>query len=146
MAEPSPRKKLGESVNAPGGKLKAWEASKWLSPAIMIQNMVPITPAKSSFEIHPMLVILRYRSTVASATIPIATNVAPETSQCNCNLPSSGKGKLQWRAMYCFSSPGQKYDAYPARPIAPDAIESGALKESCQTKRNEVNRPRRFVP
>jgi hypothetical protein len=113
---------------------------------MMIQNVVPSTPAKSSFEIHPMLVILRYRSTVASATIPIAKNVAPETSQCSCNRPSNGSGTVQWRAMYCVSSPGQKYDAYPARPMEPDAIESGALKESCQTKRNEISRPRRFGP
>ncbi len=108
MAEPSPRKKLRDRANAPGGKLKAREASKWLSPAMMIQDMVPITPAKSSFEIHPMLVILRYRRSTARATVPIATNVDPETSQCSCNVPSSGKGTLQWRATYCASNPGQK--------------------------------------
>src|SRR5579863_2792160 len=108
MAEPSPRKKLRDRVNAPGGKLKAREASKWLSPATMIQDMVPITPARSSFEIHPMLVILRYKRSAARATVPIATKVAPETSQCSCNLPSSGKGTLQWRATYCVSSLGQK--------------------------------------
>src|SRR5579872_4089317 len=92
-----------------------------------------------------MLVIRRYSSAVARANMPIATKVAPETSQCNCNLPNSGTGTLQWRAMNCFSSPGQKYDAYPANPIDPDAIESGALKESCHTKRKETRRPRVFA-
>src|ERR1700722_18587100 len=112
----------------------------------MIQKIIESTPASNSFEIQPMIVILRYKSAVARANIPMATNVAPETSQCNCNLPNSGKGTLQWRTMNCFSRPGQKYDAYPANPIDPDAIESGALKESCHTKRNEIRRPKRFGP
>ena len=38
---------------------------------------------------------------------------------------------------------GHKYAAYCAKPMQPDAIESGALKVSCQTKRNESHRPAR---
>ena len=59
MAEPSPRKKLCDKVKAPAGKLKARLASKWVNPAMMIQPMVISTPARSSLDIQPMLVILR---------------------------------------------------------------------------------------
>jgi hypothetical protein len=44
------------------------------------------------------------------------------------------------------SSPGQKKAAYCDSPIAPEAIESGALNESCQIKRNEMSRPSFFGP
>src|SRR5713226_58592 len=111
MAEPSPRKKFCDNVNAPGGKLKARAASKWLSPATMIQPIVPITPTHSSFDIQPMLVILRYKSTTTSTTAPIATNVAPVTSQTSCSVPSAGICRFQLCTPYGCSSLGQKYDA-----------------------------------
>jgi hypothetical protein len=41
-------------VKAPGWKLNARAASKWVNPAIMIQPMVTRTPARSIFEIQPM--------------------------------------------------------------------------------------------
>ncbi len=35
---------------------------------------------------------------------------------------------------------------YLAKPRAPDAMERGALNESCQMKRNDTSFPKRFGP
>src|SRR5277367_1333908 len=89
----------------------------------MIHPIVPITPTHSSLVIHPMLVILRYNNPTARITTPIASNRLPMRP-----------------------NPGQKYDAYPASPMAPEAMESGAENESCQTNKNEISRPSLFRP
>ena len=64
-----------------------------------------------------------------------------DISQRTCSVPSKGRCNSQTTVTYSNSRPGQKYEAYPANPIAPDATDSGALNESCQMKRKEISRP-----
>ena len=81
MAEPRPSQKFLESVNAPGGKLKARAALKWVNPAKIIQPIVPITPNHRNFERKPMSVIRRYSNKTAMSTLPIAMKVVPAAAQ-----------------------------------------------------------------
>src|SRR5579864_5319078 len=146
MAEPNPSQKFRESEKATDGKKNSRLGLKLVTPATMIQPIVPMTPTQRNLEILPICVIRRYSKNIATRTTPMARKVVPPMSHCNFNAPSTGTCKLHWRAMYCVSRLGMRYALYLAKPIAPEAIESGALNDSCQIKRNETNLPRRLRP
>src|ERR1035441_2961542 len=107
----------------------------------MIHPIVPITPTQSSFESHEIAVIRRYSRNAVNRQTPIASKVAGIATQVTCSGPSKGRFRAQVREAQTRSSPGQKKAAYCESPTAPDAIESGALNESCQIKRKETARP-----
>src|SRR5208282_3862162 len=142
MAEPRPAKKFHENENAPGGKSNARCALKWVRPAKMIPPMVPITPTHSTLVSRAIAVMRRYRRNAVNAQTPIARNVAGIATQVSCRVPTRGRCSAQVRVDQTNSRRGQKKAAYCESPIAPDAIERGALKDSCQINRNETSRPR----
>src|ERR1039458_231806 len=72
---------------------------------------------------------------------PIATSVAGIATQVSCRVPAQGRRALHVCVDHTRSRPGQKKAAYCDSPTAPDAIDSGALNESCQINRKETSRP-----
>src|SRR5271169_4622906 len=141
MAEPRPAKKFHENENAPAGRSNARCALKCVSPAKMIHPMVSITPVQRTLVSRAIAVMRRYRRNAVNAQTPIARNVAGIETQVSCRVPTRGRCSAQVRVDQTSSRRGQKKAAYCESPIAPDAIESGALKESCQINRNDTSRP-----
>ena len=146
MALPSPRKNWWERWNAPEGKEKARAGLKCESPAKITHATVPSTTENRTRDIQPIAVIFRYNNATATMHVPMATKVAPFTSHRSWSGPRIPRESVACRAEITVSRPGQKYDAYCANPTQPDAIDSGALKESCQTNRNDSIRPSVFFP
>ena len=56
-------------------------------------------------------------------------------------MPASDSGNFC--ELIVRPSEGHRYPAYCAKPMQPEAIDSGALNVSCQTNRNDSNRPAR---
>src|SRR5882724_1411736 len=108
----------------------------------MIQPIVPITPTQSTFESRPITVIRRYKRNAVNRQTPMATSVAGIATQLTWSVPARGRLRLQVCVAQTCSSPGQKKAAYWDSPTLPEAIDSGALKESCQINRNEISRPK----
>src|SRR5258708_3387718 len=104
----------------------------------MIHPIVPITPIHSTLESCPITVILRYNRKATTKQTPIATNVAGIANRLSENFPSNGTSRLRVRSAQTFSRPGQKNEAYCDSPTHPEAIESGALNESCQINKKEI--------
>src|SRR5882672_6781440 len=100
-------------------------------PETITQAIVNITPIHKYSEMRPMMVTLRYNRNTANRHAPIATNVPGVTVMIALS---------QWRSacQYTVVSEGKRNPAYCARPIQPEAIESGALNVSCQIKRKAI--------
>src|SRR5260370_1314396 len=137
MAARSRVKKSELSANAFGGKLNARAALKWVSPAKITHAIVPNTPTHNNLDGRPMMVIRRYSNATASAQVPIATKVPLVTSSRNSSGPRPGTFAMSVRENHVRCSGCQMYAAYCASPTHPEAMESGALNESCHIKRKE---------
>ena len=82
---------------------------------MMIQPMVMSTPARSNFDIQPMLVIFRYNRPTASITMPIATNVALDINHRTCRVPNNGRCNSQ-RRVHVFEFESQAKNTKRSRP------------------------------
>jgi len=133
----------GDNSHAPAGNVNACAALKWVIPDRMIHSVVPTTPIQSSAAIRPMTVIRRYSSSTANAATPIARKVPLVMVNSMVVVPMPGIGIGIFVDVIVSINAGQRYAAYCAKPMQPDAIESGALKVSCQTNRKESQRPAR---
>ena len=80
------------------------------------------------------------------AQTPMASSVAGIATHESCSGPMSGRLRLQERVDQTCSRFGQKKAAYCERPMAPEAIESGALNDSCQINKKETRRPSFWGP
>src|SRR4051812_40610797 len=136
-AEPSPRKNLRSRAKASGGKAKIWCVPTWVKPLTITQASVPITPAQSTQEILLTARMPRISSKTDNSTRAIARQLMPLIAM---RLPQNVP------AAPCDSSDGKRYAAYCETPTAPEAIESGALNEICQTNKNAKRRPQREGP
>jgi hypothetical protein len=136
-------KNAGDTSQAPEGNVNACAALKCVIPDRMIQSVVPTTPIQSSAAILPITVMRRYSSSTANAATPIARNVPFVMVNSMVVAPMPGRGIGIFVEVIVSINAGQRYAAYCAKPMQPEAIESGALKVSCQTNRKESQRPAR---
>src|SRR5207247_3591974 len=117
-----------KSAKAPGGKSNATPLLKCVTPETMTQPIVSITPIQRYAEIRPIIRMFRYRRKTATRQVPMATNVAGVTVM-------AALRKRRFVCQYTVDSDGKRNPAYCARPMQPEAIDSGALKVNCHMKR-----------
>ena len=104
---------------APGGKAKACDGLKWVSPVKMIASVVAITPTHSSAPSLPIIVIRRYSRTTAVATVAIARNVPFVIVNSRNVVPMAGMESGIRCAVIVLCSAGQRYSAYAQSRYSP---------------------------
>ena len=105
---------------------------KCVAPVKITHATVAATTTPSSLASCPTALMGRYSSPTAATQQRMATTVPGPAVSAIRTWPSSGRGSATSRAIQTCANHGHRNAAYCAKPTHPEAMESGALKESCQ--------------